>query len=306
MGLLSGLGRIVGKVAGPLLGVSGPVGAAVGGVLGGFADATAERNAAKKAIGDANYRNDTNLIRLRAQAKKAGFHPLEALRSGAGNIATHPVTVPALATNAALTGAFENIESIFSGEAAREKERKEFEHDLFVQNAKERLAGGASTIVERTLRSNKIAVSPNRSTVPKVGQGSRVVQTTQGPKVMSEIANPTPVNPDGSIDITIDDGGTGVQLAPRDRVVTRSGETVDVTVGPDIDEMLTGMLIDGAGAYKASRMKRAANNMGREAFIDAQTRKSVVEWLPEAGQKPVLWDRWSKERRIAYLASRLY
>lgn len=141
MGILSTLGKIAGTYIG------GPVGGAIGSAVGGHFDGKREQRAQTRM-------RDDYFVKLRDNALRGGFHPLEALRAGGGGgYAAVASAVPAIASNDALAGAFQTLEDIQSGEYQRREERRRIEHDVFRIRAEKELAGGAASIVSRTVSS---------------------------------------------------------------------------------------------------------------------------------------------------------
>lgn len=139
MGLLS----TIGKLAGTFLG--GPVGGLLGGAIGGQADANREKRAASRA--QRNY-----YVELADAARRGGFHPLEALRSGGGAGYGAASMAPRIVSNKALAGLGDSLVSELDGSAERERQRERREHELFMIRSERELAGGAQTVVDRTRR----------------------------------------------------------------------------------------------------------------------------------------------------------
>lgn len=219
------LGSILGKLGGFIVG--GPVGATIGGALGSRVDERrSERRQDKR---DADY-----FKKLRAAALRGGFHPLEALSGGAAG--GYAPMLPPLASPEVLAGSFDQIDEILTGRQSELIKEQAVAKEIDNIDGQRQLAGGAGHVVKRTMG--------------KFNLPEGVVMTTQGPKAQTEIAAPTPITEEGRVDVKIDDGGTGVSLKPRERVVLASGETVDVTVGPDIDELASGLALEAIPSLK--------------------------------------------------------
>lgn len=290
MGLFSVLGGLIG----------GPFGGAIGGIV----DGAASHNSKKKEIGAQNAAEMDKYVRLREAADRGGIHVLEALRAG-GEVRQQ--TAPRLLTTLSANNSFDALEREISGEAAADRKRQRV----------------ADEIAERELENMRIATARSVFASPTL-HSNMPVRTDQGPTVMSEIADPTPIDARGDIDVSIDDGGTGTQIKPRDRVVTSSGGTMDVTVGPDIDEMITGGLAEAMDSFRADGpsgpFRRYAprlqsirdfamggeNEKLNQIAFDYYTRdieqKPAIQWDGRFGYaKPDGWDQWTNKRKMAWI-----
>lgn len=122
MGLLSTLFKIGGNLIAP--GLGGVIGGSIGGHLD---DRQADRRNDRQTEADRLYARG-ELSRLREDALKAGFHPLEALRAGSGNAG--PGSMPRVMSNTAAANNFDLIDDIMSGDAALDRNLKRAELDL--------------------------------------------------------------------------------------------------------------------------------------------------------------------------------
>lgn len=293
MSIFSTLGTALGTAFG------GPLGGAIGGALGQSVDDKKDRK--RQLASDANA-----YVRMAEAARRAGLNPLEVLRAGNPN----QVGRISVGTTAAMQNQFDQIDNILTGAEAREREREALETDLL-----------------RIQRDTALAqLSAFKRPGPVASPGlAGAVRTDQGPQVMSEIAAPTPVTETGDIDTTIDDGGTGVRVKPMDNVVTPNG-SVGVTVGPDLDEMITGAAVNAAAgvrrmglpsfiasqAPKPDSLFRATIGGGedgkmRDITFDYYTRnldqKAPIRWDNRFGYaKPDGWDGWSNKQKMAWIA----
>lgn len=291
-----GIRKIIGTALGAVTGQPW-LGAVLGGA-GQYLDDKQDRK--RQAASDAN-----SYVRMAEAARRAGLNPLEVLRAG------NPTGVGRLpvGTTAAMQNQFDQIDKILTGEEARERRREDLQTDLL-------------QIQKDTALAQLAAYRRPGLLSPGMAAGS--VRTDQGPKVMSEIAAPTPVTETGDIDVTIDDGGTGVRIKPMDNVVTPNG-SVGVTVGPDLDEMITGAAVNAAAgvrrmglpsfiasqAPKPDSMFRATLGGGedgkmRDLTFDYYTRnvdqKPPIQWDERFGySKPDGWDEWSNKQKMAWI-----
>lgn len=160
-----------------------------------------------------------------------------------------------------------------------------------IRKENEELKEALSDLSKRRELSNieKIGINPLPSSV----------QTDMGTVPMSDVRSPTPLTDEGYIDLRYDDGGTGVTLKPRERIVTSDGTTSDVTLGPDADEWFSGLFFE-AGAFMRERGRNI--NKNRMADEAAYAPPSVdTMWPYELGDKPSFWDDASEVRRTNYL-----
>lgn len=293
MGLFSAIGSLF-----------GPVGTA----LGTAADGIAGNRSEKKRVAAQNQLEMEKFVRLRDAAEAGGFHPLEALRSGAEVNAT---AAPRLMSSLAMSNAFDTLATEISGEGAAQRKRQAIEDEIREREL-ENLKIANSMITQPTLNTNR---------PPKLAATTR---TDQGPRAMTDIANPTPVDAYGNIDPSIDDGGTGTTLKPQESVVGASGDKTRITAGPDLDEMVTGALINasqgvrrqGLPAYFKGLMPNPDNlpyvfNGGEtgkmnDLTADYYTRnindKPDIKWDPAFGsRKPRQWRNWDNKQKMEWI-----
>jgi hypothetical protein len=239
--------------------------------------------------------------------RQTGINALELIRGGAG-MSTWD-NAPRIGSSAMFQNSFDQISDILTGRQAREDARDEVEDEL------RRIALDRAK-AQQTADAGDYARRASGYRPPRVGE--RLVQTDQGPRVMSEIADPTPITASGDIDTTIDDGGTGATLKPREHVVTSGGRTVNLTVGPDLDELVTGSAIEGYDQFRehgllgisASSLRSPSLEQvfwgrdgkpqrGDPAAIDTQP---PLQWFPEFGRsKPDNWDQMTNREKLAFI-----
>ena len=176
MGLLSFLGGAVGNlVGGPL------VGRAIGGALGKAADESLDRkrqrnqarsdNAAseaaeRKRLVEQRQYDRGELSRLRTDAEKAGFHPLEALRAGAGSSASG-TTQPRVITQLAASGNYDKFDDILTGRDALDQKLASAELQLRQIELDQARSGRSGRLSAASPRSSGILGAPD---VPDPGK----------------------------------------------------------------------------------------------------------------------------------------
>lgn len=276
------IGAILGPALGGLIGAGTgkALAVAVGGALGKAFDK--KQADSKQAAYDAN-----SYVRMSEAAQRAGLHPLEVLRAGDPGQSTGRMQ---FGTTAVMQNSFDQIESILTGDYAAEKRREEMRDELLRID------------IEQAQRGVQTPIGIQSSSLSRVVQPS-FVRTDQGPQAMSEISEPTPVNMFGDVDSEIDDGGAGVRLKPIDRVVTPSG-TMDMTVGPDMDEALTGIAVDRATATMRAADTNALSEMAGRLYTGKFLRNMgdrPILWDDRFGVRPSGWDRMSNEEKMSYI-----
>lgn len=275
--------EILGKVVGGLVSASNPVLGAALPLLGGAVDANkADRDAAAKPGKDFDAMIEAG--------KRHGIHKLEMLRSGA--LSGFQSSVPRVVSNQALLGLSDNLVGEIDGSAERARERAKVSHDLFMLKAEQELSGGAGVIVRNTLA---------RRTPPP----TPIIPTDQGDVPLPDLANPTPINPDGSIDTSIDDGGTANTLAPRQTHVSPSGMTLTYPEGPDPMELAVGGALDLTADLKSAFERSKMNEIAADVYIQRGVEnlgEKKLEWDRRFGVAPPLaWLWWSNEEKLRYL-----
>lgn len=293
MGLFSTIGTFLG----------GPFGAAIGGIADGVVGASEKR----KQVKAQNALNMRKYADLRKAAELGGFHPLEVLRAG-GDVTQQ--AAPRIMSTLAMSNSFDALENEISGEGAKQRRRQEV----------------IDEIAERELENMKTATVRGTMTTPSIysNRPARIdnglVQTDMGPVPVEEIKKPTPVNPDGSRNLEVDDGGTNVTLAPRNRIVTDNGETIDATAGLDFDEFMMGIAFDAAGRVKREGLLGTFSTGGartgrgwEETLFGTRGRPkrkteiseaAPLPWFPEYerfGPKPAQWNQWSNKEKLQWM-----
>lgn len=248
---------------------------------------------------------------MRAQ-RDLGINALEFIRGGTGN--TGWQGGPRIGSNAMFSNSFDQISDILTGRQAKEDARQDVEDELrriALDRAKGDVSGGGSGYV-RTAGNYR---PPSLASV----------RTDQGPRVMSEIADPTPVDQYGNIDPSIDDGGTGATLVPQDVIVGSRGDTSRMTRGTDVGEMAVGAMVNatqgvrehGIPGYVTSLAPRVGS-LGRaiagggergkmsDLIADYYTRdineKPAIQWDDRFGyRKPDNWDDMDNKAKINWL-----
>lgn len=179
-------------------------------------------------------------------AKELGYNRLTLLQGGqtggggsSGFARTAAVnSPPPLASVDLLTGALQDFGDIASGEAARRDAANKLQMDL-------------GQLKLDQLRSGVVAFAPSATAavgdgLPALGRRAATVVPESGPKTPARLVFPT------SRTAQVE------QKSVVQRYVTSSGETIDVPVGSDLDEMISGAAIEGGG-YVKSRARPYVN-----------------------------------------------
>jgi hypothetical protein len=119
-----GFFSLIGSAIGGLLGggAIGTIGSAIGGGIGSLID---EKRARKQAAAtDRDY-----YVKLRANALRGGFHPLEALRAGGGGGYGSEASLvrSKLGTSIAKQNAHDTLQDVLSGDYARRREKEDLD-----------------------------------------------------------------------------------------------------------------------------------------------------------------------------------
>jgi hypothetical protein len=262
----------------------------------------------------------------RKYGEKFGFHPLELLRAGAGlGPGGGGGGSSGVATRAAITGTFDALSDIMTGRSAKQEQREEVEDDIrrierdILKGELDRMTatgGGAFS-------TSAAATSGKYTQKFPTGQGP-YVKTQFGNIVLGQLQWPTPLAPDGGIDVSISDGGTGVTMEGRKRIVTSSGESIDMTAGQDFGEMVSGAFANATtqirekgvtGFFDENRPKFSSvvtaltggergrlNDMAFENYTKNINEKPPIKWDSRFGyRKPDDWDRWDNKARMAFI-----
>lgn len=249
-----------------------------GSLLGGLFNRNAQRAA-----------NNANSPAAQVKAwEKAGINPLVGITRG------QFIPQQAASIGDAFASAGAQFASVFNDDTEQELRETQLE----LQN--EALRKQLDEVARPSPASNVQRIGLDVHT--PVGD-EQVVRTNQGIVPVSDVADPTPITPDGRIDTSIDDGGTGVTLRPRERVVTSDGSTVDITVGPEWDEILSGAVIEGVAHAEDALMHEDVRRWSwdPEPVDDLHSEAFPVMWPYELGDKPDAWDGWTNSRRQAYI-----
>lgn len=126
------------------------------------------------------------------------------------------------------------------------------------------------------------------------------VNTDMGIVPLEDVRIPTPITEQGTIDLSVNDGGTGATLSPRQDVVTSNGRTTQVTIGPDFDEWLSGQVIE-FGQFMGDRFRSANAERVRQQNADRVMRDGDVMWPYELGNPPAGWDDWPYAKKVQHI-----
>jgi hypothetical protein len=176
----------------------------------------------------------------REAGEKYGFNPLTMLQYGQTAGAMGGGGSPPLASNQLILGAIEDVADVASGEAARRRSAQDLEMDL-AQIKLDQLRGGV------------LAVAPSATST--VGSGPSVLgrrAATIMPKGYASGIAGAPAK------LAYDNSGV-VEVkkqALAQEYTANNGVTVAVPVGPDLDEVVTGVALEAA-----ARVKGAVNSI---------------------------------------------
>jgi hypothetical protein len=181
-------------------------------------------------------------------------------------------TGPRIMSSAAASNSFDQIDRILSGQAAADR-------------------------ASQKLRDELMRVDIDRARTGAFGSPS------------INVFNTAPRNRDGTYDVTRPVGYAGAELAPRQHVVTATGDTVQVTEGQDFGEAIMGKVYDEEAIGRDVSDRAHLSAMAGEKYIaqasdrlDAEGR--IVEWDDAFGAvKPVWWDyeTTSNEKRLNWI-----
>lgn len=283
------LSALIGAVAGPV----------VGGILGSRAQ--------KKADEQTQAANATRIQTTVADAKAAGINPLTAINSGAAMGWQQPSQAN-LASYSAIGGAITDAFDVITKNQSEKTAQKQKATTDAARKIEKTDAGGVGNVVNRTARLTQAAnggvnipVADPPTLTARPPRLSFNIATDQGVVPLPETSNPTPTRPDGSIDTT-DDGGTGTTLNPRKRFVDASGDTMDVTLGPEIDELITGGAIDAVMANRRRVDDNRMEDLTAEYYTKDIDQRDPITWDDAFGKrKPKRWASWTNKEKIAYI-----
>lgn len=206
-------------------------------LLGGlFGNSEAKREGKAARAWELNQQ-EFGLLRMRHAAELAGFNPLTALNATGGG-PSFPggggSSGPALASQAFLTGAMTDFSDVVSGEASRRRAA----NDLEIALQKVKL---------EALRSGVVQVKP--SATASVGSGLPVLgkrSATVVPPAGSAMTSRGPVSLADPDFVPKKEASTVVYKATN-------GQTIEVPVAPDPEEIVAGVALEAAAAVKASK-----------------------------------------------------
>lgn len=254
--------------------------AAGGSILGGILS--------KPKGGESTYRKTLEASRGAMDAQNQyGINALELIRSGAG--AGGGAGSPRVGSVAAMTQGFDQIANVLSGQEAQQREANKVQLEL-AKLELEQKRGQLSTTGKKIPR----AVTPGLS---------HKIPTDQGATPIADISKPTPMLANGKINNAIDDGGTGATIKPRDRVVLSDGSTMDITVGPDIDEVLSGAVMEGAGMLRSHVETKKMNDITDNVY--GSKIEKPIKWDDRFGsKKPRGWGNMTNPEKLKFIRKR--
>lgn len=237
--------------------------------------------------------------------EKYGINALELIRSGSAGASSG--SQPRVGSIAAMTDGFDKISDVLSGRTAQDAEARQVQNEL----AKIELERARAEV-------DKLGAKVPRAISPGLARTAPgMVATDQGNVPRSEISKPTPILPDGKINTSINDGNTGSTLSPRQSIVLRNGDKVDMTVGPDLDEILMGGVAEVAGQTRSEGLRsllkfpsiapelwRGETGKMNDIAADVYSKnsKKPITWDSRFGaRKPRLWSRWDNKQKMQYL-----
>lgn len=163
---------LIGGAIGSALGL-GATGTAIASGVGGLAGSMWKEN---RAISNANKAQKQKLSKLRISAERAGFNPLTALEAtggqGFGPTAAH--TAP-LASEQAILGSVQGVESILAGDAEIDRAHKKASTELMKLEA-QRLEGGFGARTSERVGGTGPALGSNAAQRGAVSAGSDMLK----------------------------------------------------------------------------------------------------------------------------------
>lgn len=205
----------------------------LGGILGGK---SRQREVARQ-----NELEMQKFVRLRQAAEAGGFHPLEALRSGAEVQAT---ARPGIMSSIAASGAFDTLENELTGEGARQRRRAQVDDEIRERELERlKLETARGIIGTATVGGNR----PPKLPAQKVGGGSNNGWSNNGAS-NNGLAN--------------DENDEYLQRKenPQGEVKTEHGAPVVSYEGPDPGEAFMGFINAKRSDARAETAHRAQIN----------------------------------------------
>lgn len=242
-----------------------------------------------------------SMPRLRESAESAGYNPLTALMTGgAPAYANAPSgvgsrgVVAKLATPSLIGNAISGVGDIITGYQAQKAQEKRANEQLQAINNQRGL--GDIPAVKQTYKNTV----QRTSAVPQTQTLTTIAPKPQTPQDYKRVVKPklSPITPD-EMHVAVD-------------YTTSSGETVKVPVGPDLDEIASGIGIEATGTMK----KKAKDWLAYDRALQdgehplnpypgeklANTpRLGANSSLPSGVEKPSGWDRWHPDRQNSWL-----
>jgi len=212
-----------------------------------------------------NYqRND--LVKTMKDAQDAGFHPLEALR--AGYTQTQVAQAPRISSVSVAANAVDQIASMYRDETQRKTNNALIEAQIANINADTARMGNVSE--------NAVRLASSGAAAAAASSASAVPLVTSGPHA----------------------GQENERLKEREAIALSDGSTSTVTVGPDIDELLSGAVFEAGGFF---RTRERAINENKTARIIGQRVHDIdapMLWPFELGDQPDNWENMSQMERV--------
>lgn len=212
-------------------------------LVGGFLNRKAQKDQYKRERSDAISDQINKLPRLRESAEKAGFNPLTALMStGGGGFGQTGVSMGAapLSSAAILTDAVSGIADAWTDKRAADANRAKVEGEIWRRQIEKERAGGAGETIRRTVQRAGVADLGNRAIE---ASPSSVKTGLSGPFDLWNVL-PSVGGPD-EVELTMPENVTREHIGPLYQSVTRKdGTRVEVPVGPDLEEIAAGVMID--------------------------------------------------------------
>ena len=259
-----------------------------GGVLGGLFQKSAEKRQQRYAVENVIE----SLPRLRMSAEKAGVNMLTAMGASNTGNAGAPAVAP-LASASVIQGIVQDASDLLTGETAEQKSRQKVRDKLEKLQLEKMNSGGSKRIIIRTNAANSL---PNVTNSPRLG-GDRIQITPKNERSRSAGLTST-VKPQ---DVHV-----------RENYTTSSGETVMVPMGPDIDEVVSGVGIEAAGSIKKmgkswikydQQLKDGNHplNPSNDQVTYVRDKQANGPKIPKGVTPPDGWALWHPDRRNAWL-----
>jgi len=200
-------------------------------------------------------------------AKEAGFYPLEALR--AGYIQSQVAQAPRISSFSVAANVVDQISAIYRDDQQRKTNNALIDAQIANINADTARMGNLTQNPVRLAFSGAAAVVA-------AAPSSAIPLVTSGPY----------------------EGQENERLREREVIALSDGSTSTVTVGPEIDELLSGAAFEAGGFF---RTRERAINQNNTAKIIGQRVHDVdapMLWPFELGDQPNNWDNMSHMERV--------